>query len=75
MKTNPPGFEELEIQDSEKGKRLTATNFAELSGKEEMTENRLRTGQNRYLLHRSYMEDLESKFRCEAARSDLEFEM
>ncbi|KUJ11911.1 uncharacterized protein LY89DRAFT_543119, partial [Mollisia scopiformis] len=33
---------------------LTAENFAELSGMEEMTENRLRTGQNRFLMHRSY---------------------
>lgn len=33
---------------------LTSANFAQLSGREEMTENRLRTGQNRYLLHRAY---------------------
>jgi hypothetical protein len=33
---------------------LTIANFAQLSGREEMTENRLRTGQNRYLLHRAY---------------------
>ncbi|TVY82576.1 hypothetical protein LSUE1_G002064 [Lachnellula suecica] len=39
------------------GKRvLTAGNFAELSGMTEMSENRLRTGQNRFLLHRSYTE-------------------
>ena len=35
--------------------RLTARNFAELSGMMEMTENRLKTGQNRYLLHRTYV--------------------
>lgn len=33
---------------------LTGRNFAELSGRKEMTENRLMTGQNRYLLHKSY---------------------
>lgn len=40
----------------EEGKKvaLTAANFAKLSGREEVTENRLRTGQNRYLLHRAY---------------------
>jgi hypothetical protein len=36
--------------------RLTAQNFAELSERDEMSENRLRTGQNRFLLHRSYSE-------------------
>lgn len=35
---------------------LTGSNFAELSGRKEMTENRLKTGQNRFLLHRSYTE-------------------
>lgn len=75
MKTNPPGSEELGMEDLGEGIRLTATNFAELSGREEMTENRLRTGQNRYLLHRSYTEDRNSGFRWEAARSDLGFEM
>ena len=33
---------------------LTSANFAQLSGMKEMTDNRLRTGQNRYLLHRAY---------------------
>jgi hypothetical protein len=78
MKTNPPGFEELEMNDPGEGKRsvrLTATNFVELSEREEMTENQLRTGQNRYLLHRSYTENHDSEFRWEAARSDLGFEM
>jgi hypothetical protein len=80
MKTNPPGSEETELEMDDSGEsmwttHLTATNFAELSGREEMTENRLRTGQNRYLLHRSYMEDRNSEFRWEAARSDLGFEM
>ena len=37
-----------------RGDVLTAENFAELSGNEEMCENRLRTGQNRFLLHRVY---------------------
>lgn len=36
---------------------LRAENFARLSGREEMTENRLRTGQNRLLMHRSYSEE------------------
>jgi hypothetical protein len=34
--------------------QLTNANFVELSGREEMTENGLRTSQNRYLLHRAY---------------------
>lgn len=34
---------------------VTATNFAEMSGMAEMTENRLKTGQNRYLLYKSYL--------------------
>lgn len=38
-------------------KILTPENFAKLSGREEMTENRLRTGQNRFLMHRSYSEE------------------
>lgn len=41
------GQESLTVQ-------LTSANFAELSGREEMTENRLRTSQNCYLLHRAY---------------------
>jgi hypothetical protein len=36
---------------------LTAHNFAELSGNAEMTENRLKTAQNRFLLYRSYTEE------------------
>jgi hypothetical protein len=61
MKTNPPGYpfpEEAKVGEELKwGRvRLTAQNFAELSGREEMSENRLRTGQNRFLLHRSYSE-------------------
>lgn len=36
---------------------LTAQNFAKLSGREEMSENKLRTGQNRFLMHRSYTEE------------------
>jgi hypothetical protein len=72
IKTNPPGSEEIEfgkeelgVDDSGKGKqisRLKAMNFAELSGREEMMENCLRTGQNMYLLHRSYMEDPNCEF-------------
>lgn len=59
MKTDPPGLhlsrgEAAEERDSLV--RLTPRNFAELSGREEMSENRLRTGQNRFLLHRSYSE-------------------
>ena len=42
----------LDVEDEET--RLTAANFAELSGRPEMTENRLKTGQNRFLLHRTY---------------------
>jgi len=42
---------------AEKGVELTEDTFAQLSGREEMSKNRLRTGQNRYLLHRAYTED------------------
>jgi hypothetical protein len=62
MKNDPPGLSTTE--DSEEGMHkvvLTAKNFAELSGKEEMTENRLKTSQNRYLLHRAYTEDRSDK--------------
>lgn len=41
----------------EKGVELTEDNFARLSGREEMSKNRLRMGQNRYLLYRAYTED------------------
>ncbi len=37
--------------------RLTATNFMELSGIEGITEHRLKTGQNRFLLWRMYLEE------------------
>lgn len=49
-----PHLEVSENDQASKTIRLTCLNFAELSGREEMTENRLRTSQNRYLLHRSY---------------------
>jgi hypothetical protein len=48
MKTNPP---------TEEGRVLTIANFSELSGREEMSENRLRTSQNRFLLYKAYTED------------------
>ncbi|CZT44961.1 uncharacterized protein RSE6_05223 [Rhynchosporium secalis] len=35
---------------------LTSENYARLSRREEMCENRLRLAQNRYLMHRSYFE-------------------
>ncbi len=38
----------------EEQEKLTADNYARLCGKEEMTENLLRTSQNRYLMHRNY---------------------
>jgi hypothetical protein len=60
MKSDPLGFSVFNEEggkELKKGQvRLTAQNFAELSGREEMSENRLRTGQNRFLLHRSYSE-------------------
>jgi hypothetical protein len=49
MKCNPP--------EAEDGTKLTGQNFAQLSRREDMTENRLRTGQNRFLLYRSYTEE------------------
>ncbi|KAL2073792.1 hypothetical protein VTL71DRAFT_11118 [Oculimacula yallundae] len=36
------------------GELLTAENYARLSGKEDMLENRLKVAQNSYLMHRSY---------------------
>lgn len=44
------------IDDPEKKEtaRLTSKNFAELSGRDEITWKRLRTAQNRYLLHKAY---------------------
>ena len=48
-------LEDLGKKEEEKGEVcLTGANFAALSGREEMTEDRLRTGQNRYLWHRAY---------------------
>jgi hypothetical protein len=60
MKSDPPGLH-LSKKGATEGledvrARLTPQNFAELSGREEMSENRLRMGQNRFLLHRSYSE-------------------
>jgi hypothetical protein len=52
-KSNTSGFAE----EKREVVKLSAKNFAELSGREQMSENRLRTGQNRFLLHRSYSED------------------
>lgn len=48
---------EMRIGEDEKEKEcevLTCSNFAKMSGREDMTEKRLRTSQNRYLLHRKY---------------------
>jgi F-box-like len=52
MRSDPPGLQET----TEAWVRLTPQNFAELSRREEMSEKVLRTGQNRFLLHRSYSE-------------------
>jgi hypothetical protein len=61
MKSDPPGHalskEEVTKKSGENRSRLTPQNFAELSGREEMSENRLRTGQNRFLLHRSHSKE------------------
>lgn len=61
MKSDPPSHalskEEVTKESGENRSRLTPQNFAELSGREEMSENRLRTGQNRFLLHRSYSKE------------------
>ena len=57
VKTDPPGFSLISqegIEAIEDLVQLTPQNFAELSEKEEMTENRLKTAQNRFLLHRNY---------------------
>ena len=63
MKSDPPrsssnsdaiAEKDREAEDCAKNVRLTSANFAELSGRVEMTENRLRVSQNRYLLHRKY---------------------
>jgi hypothetical protein len=54
------------------GTDVTAWNFAELSGRGDMNEKRLRTGQNRFLMHRSYVrgtqEEEYMKPRTEAVR-------
>jgi hypothetical protein len=50
--TNVPGS-------NRKGVALTAWNFAALSGRGEMDEKRLRTGQNRFWMHRSYAKGIE----------------
>lgn len=45
MRSDPP---------AKGGRVLTVANFAEMSGREEMSENRLRTSQNRLLLYKNY---------------------
>lgn len=60
MKSYAPGLVRsiiLKGEEEREEKVLTAENFARLSGWEEMAENRLRTGQNRFLMHRSYSEE------------------
>ena len=62
MEREPPGCriarttvsKEVEADENTQDIKLTSANFAQLSGMKEMTETRLRTGQNRYLLHRAY---------------------
>lgn len=64
MKSEAPGLSVSEKANGEmgsEGERLTASNFAEMSGRKEMSENRLRTGQNRFLMHRSYTEGKHEK--------------
>ena len=66
MKSEAPGLSVFEVREKPGGrvkaeieiekKSLTASNFAEMTGRSEMSENRLKTGQNRFLLHRSYTE-------------------
>ena len=58
MKTDHPGSsltseEAVEAMEGDLV-QLTPQNFAKLSGKVELTENRLKTAQNRFLLHRNY---------------------
>lgn len=63
MKSHPPGSPFLAVGGGEEGSAegkeaiLTVDNFAALSGREEMTGNRLKTSQNRFLMHRSYSEE------------------
>ncbi|TAQ87380.1 hypothetical protein B7494_g4297 [Chlorociboria aeruginascens] len=45
------------VEEDEDEDVLTGHNFAALSGKGDMTYNRLRTAQNRFLMHRSYTGD------------------
>jgi len=66
MKGEAPVLSVFEAREKDRGemkaeiggerKKLTASNFAEMSGRSEMSENRLTTGQNRFLLHPSYTE-------------------
>lgn len=44
--------------EGEGGEKLTAWNYARLSGREDVTERVLRVAQNRYLMHRSYSDGL-----------------
>ncbi|PVH80660.1 hypothetical protein DL98DRAFT_369617, partial [Cadophora sp. DSE1049] len=50
------GGEEGVLVEGVDGERvwLTASNYARLSGREEMYERRLRVAQNRYLMHKDY---------------------
>lgn len=68
MKSEAPGLsifgrsgkEEVEME----MRKLTASNFADMSGKSEISENKLRTSQNRFLLHRSYIEGKDFECCC-----------
>ena len=73
MKSDPPitsaaiskedvGADQEPEGSGHKSIKLTSANFAQLSRREEMTENRLRTAQNRYLLHRAYASKAASFF-------------
>ncbi|KAH6674170.1 hypothetical protein B0J14DRAFT_458260, partial [Halenospora varia] len=53
---NPDSTRNKNQQQGVEGPKLTPQNFAELSERKEMTENRLKTSQNRFLLHRAYTE-------------------
>ena len=44
-----------------KGLPMTAWNFAALSGRSDLDEKRLRTGQNRFTMHRSYVKGTEEE--------------
>lgn len=56
IKSDPPGLYDVRGRSDIGGAVLTGDNFAELSGMKEISQNHLRTGQNRYLLHRAYTE-------------------